>query len=90
MWYCSRPIQPGDSYDGWEPKPRFQPGDLVQTVVGVVGGDVVKTALALPVTWFGWHFKRKTWVYRLARPGRRKRWYLESQLQFVDRSNTDV
>lgn len=72
------------------PNPSFQPGDLVRTVVGEVDGSVVKTELVAPVGWYGWHAKRKTWVYYLDEGrGRRGRWYLESQLVMVKRSGTE-
>lgn len=71
------------------PDPWFQPGDLVRTVVGEVDGCVVKTELVAPVEWYGWHWKRSTWTYRLRQGrGRRGRWYLECQLVMVKRSGT--
>lgn len=79
-WY-SRPLQPDDieSQRGM-PAPRFRPGDVVRSVVGA-GDPVVCTEVVGPVAWFGWHWKRECWLYRLDLPGRRRgRWYAEQSL----------
>jgi hypothetical protein len=87
MAFYSRPLTADDleSQRGL-PVPRFQPGDLVRTVVGIVGDGIVRTEVTAPVALFGWHWKRETWLYKLGLPGRRGgRWYLECQLQPVIR-----
>lgn len=49
--------------------------------MGVAGGTGVRTVVTGPVVAFGRHWKRETWVYRLAVPGRsRGRWYVEAEL----------
>jgi hypothetical protein len=63
------------------PPPRFRPGEGVRSLVGAVGDSVVRTEVVAPVAWYAWHWKRATWMYRLAVRGRRRgRWYLEREL----------
>lgn len=67
------------------PPPRFHLGDRVRTVIGNVDGCVVNTEITARVASFGWHWKRATWLYKLAVKGHRAgRWYVEQQLQPVD------
>jgi hypothetical protein len=66
--------------------PRFRHGDLVRTIPG----SGVKTELVAPVREPRWHIKRQTWTYFLAAGRkRRRRWYLESELELVRRLATD-
>lgn len=82
MAWHSRPLSPDDiEVQRGVPAPRFRVGEIVRTVVGNVGDVVVKTELTATVAWYGWHWKRRTWMYKLAAQGRRhNRWYLEGQL----------
>gem|GEM_PF-6561734 len=81
VWY-SRPLSPDDiETQRGLPVPRFRVGEIVRTVVGNLNGSIVKTELAAPVAWYGWHWKRRMWMYKLSAQGRRRsRWYLEGQL----------
>src|SRR5262249_13462035 len=66
--------------------PRFRHGDLVRTVPG----PPAQTELTAPVREPRWHLKRQTWTYFLvAGRKRRRRWYLESELELVRRLPTD-
>ena len=79
-WY-SRPLQPDDlEWQRGLPAPQFRPGQVVRSVVGD-GHPPVRTEVVGPVAWFGWHWVRGCWLYRLALSGhRRNRWYAESSL----------
>jgi hypothetical protein len=67
------------------PAPRFRPGDIVRSVVGSFDDRVVKTAVSGAVTSTTWHWKRGSWMYKLALPDRRRRrWYLQAELETVE------
>lgn len=70
----------GDRDELGRPKPRFQTGDWVRTVVGHFGDRTVKTALIATVRSSNWHAKRRSWIYSLAVRRRKRRWYLETEL----------
>jgi hypothetical protein len=82
MAWHSRPLQPDDiEYQRSLPEPRYQPGQVVRSRVGTTGDSVVQMEVVGPVAWYAWHWKRRTWIYRLAIPNRRRgRWYLECEL----------
>src|SRR5262249_51528889 len=66
--------------------PRFRHGELVRTVPG----PGVKTELVAPVREPRWHVKRQAWTYFLeAGRKRRRRWYLESELEPARRPGAD-
>jgi hypothetical protein len=81
MAFLSRPLRPDDiECQRGLPAPRYQPGAVVRTVIRDTDGCVVATEVVGPVASYGWHWKRSSWVYKLAVPGRRRgRWYLERQ-----------
>jgi hypothetical protein len=66
------------------PEPRFQPGDVVRTLVGIKGNRIVKTEVVARVRILGWHGDRREWLYYLEGASRRRhRWYLAEDLELV-------
>jgi hypothetical protein len=86
-WY-SRVLLPDDlEFQRGLPSPQFRVGTLVRALVGNLNGFVVKTELTAKIAQYSWHWKHKTWMYKLAVVGgRRNRCYLESQLVLVGES----
>lgn len=82
MAWHSRPLSPDDiEARRGLPTPRFRVGAPVRTLIGNIDGSIVKTEITGLVVWYCWHWKRGTWLYKLATQGRwRNRCYLEEQL----------
>ena len=84
-WY-SGPLQADDiECQRGLPAPRYRPAELVRSVVGTNGDSEVRTEVVGSVAWYAWHWKRQTWMYRLAVLGRRRnRRYLGCELISAD------
>ncbi|MDB5335305.1 MAG: hypothetical protein JWN70_924 [Planctomycetaceae bacterium] len=67
---------------GGKSRPKFHPGDLVRTKVGIRDNRIVRTEVVAQVRCLMWHGERSEWVYFLEGNSRRRhRWYLAEDLE---------